>query len=175
VLRRRNPNRKRTSSRFADDPAAPAGDQTSAPDARDSALRLLARREHSARELKRKLEDRGVDEAQATEAIETLANRGLQSDARYAEQLIRTRIAQGYGPIRIEAELRQAGLDGEAIEAAIASAECDWNQLAAEAHAKKFRSPPRGMTERNKQYRFLMSRGFESEQIRRVLKGEVED
>jgi regulatory protein len=142
------------------------------PDARDSALRLLSRREHSARELKRKLEERGVEETEAEAAIEKLAGHGLQSDARYAEQLIRTRISQGYGPIRIEAELRQAGLDGEGIEVAMASADCDWNEQAAAVHTKKFRALPRGMAERNKQYRFLMGRGFASEQIRRVLKGD---
>ena len=144
------------------------------PDARDSALRLLSRREHSARELRRKLEERGVDEGEAEAAVEKLAGKGLQSDDRYAEQLIRTRISQGYGPIRIEAELRQAGLDGEQIDAAIQAAECDWQALAAQVHAKRFRSPASGSAERNKQYRFLMSRGFESDQIRRVLKADPE-
>ncbi len=142
------------------------------PDARDSALRLLSRREHSARELKRKLADRGVESADADAAIEKLAGHGLQSDDRYAEQLIRTRIAQGYGPIRIQAELKMAGLAAEAISQALDAAECDWRELAAQVHAKKFRTGARGMAERNRQYRFLMARGFDGDQIRRVLKGE---
>ncbi len=145
------------------------------PNARDSALRLLSRREHSARELKRKLIDRGVDATDADAAIEKLSGKGLQSDDRYAEQIVRTRIAQGYGPLRIEAELKQAGLSGDQISAALDAAECDWTEQAARSHAKRFQSAPASMAERNRQYRFLMGRGFESEQIRRVLKGDLGD
>jgi regulatory protein len=142
------------------------------PDARDSALRLLSRREHSARELKRKLADRGVESADADAAIEKLAGGGLQSDERYAGQLVRTRVAQGYGPIRIQSELRMAGLSGEAITQALDAAECDWDALALQVHAKKFRTGAKGMAERNRQYRFLMGRGFDGDQIRRALKAD---
>jgi regulatory protein len=145
------------------------------PNARDSALRLLSRREHSARELKRKLIDRGVEATDADAAIETLSSRGFQSDDRYAEQMVRTRITQGYGPLRIEAELKMAGLSGDQISQALEAAECDWLEQAARAHEKRFGAVPTSMAERNRQYRFLMGRGFESDQIRRVLKGEVED
>jgi regulatory protein len=145
------------------------------PNARDSALKLLSRREHSARELKRKLIDRGVEETDADAAIETLSSRGFQSDDRYAEQLVRTRIAQGYGPLRIEAELKMAGLSGDQIATAIEASECDWVEHAARVQAKRFRTLPASMAERNRQYRFLMGRGFGSDQIRRVLKGDLED
>ena len=143
------------------------------PDARNSALRLLSRREHSARELKRKLAQRGVDSDDADAAIEKLASRDLQSDTRYAEQLVRTRVSHGYGPMRIEAELRQAGLSGEQISEAIDAAGCDWFEQAARAREKKFGAIPSSMAERNRQYRFLMSRGFEGDQIRKILKGEM--
>ena len=142
------------------------------PNARDSALKLLSRREHSARELKRKLIDRGVEAPDADAAIETLSSRGFQSDDRYAEQLVRTRVAQGYGPLRIEAELKMAGLSGDQVAAALEAAGCDWTEQAARAHQKRFGKAPSSMAERNRQYRFLMGRGFGSDQIRRVLKGD---
>ncbi len=169
MLRRRNsnfPGRKR-----------PGGDGTDRPppDARNSALKLLSRREHSARELKRKLLDRGIEETDADAAIEKLSGKNLQSDDRYAEQLTRTRITQGYGPQRIEAELKQAGLSGDQISAALDAAECDWTEQAARAHEKRFGHAPASMAERSRQYRFLMGRGFESDQIRQVLKGDPED
>lgn len=145
------------------------------PDARDSALKLLSRREHSARELKRKLLDRGVDESDADAAIEKLSGRDLQSDDRYAEQLVRTRVAQGYGPVRIAADLKMAGLSGDQISAALDAAECDWTEQAARTHQKRFGHVPASMAERSRQYRFLMGRGFDSDQIRRVLKGDLED
>lgn len=89
--------------------------------------------------------------------------------------MLRTRIAQGYGPVRIEAELRQAGLDREAIAAAIGAAQCDWDELAAAVHARKFAAPAASAVQRNRQYRFLMGRGFAGEQIRHALKHDPDD
>src|SRR6185295_823724 len=76
------------------------------PDPKAQALKLLARREHSARELKRKLTARGIGEVDAAAAVADAAADGWQSDTRYAEMLVRSRISQGFGPMRIEAELR---------------------------------------------------------------------
>ena len=47
--------------------------------------------------------------------LEDLVERGLQSDARFAEQLVAARVRRGSGPLRIRAELRRRG----AIETAI--------------------------------------------------------
>ena len=155
----------------------PSKDKTP-PDAATAPARavgLLARREHSARELQRKLEARGYEEADAAKAVEKLGRAGLQSNERYAEQLTRTRIAQGYGPVRIRAELEMSGLSGEQIDAALEASGCDWKQLAADAHARKFGRAPRNGVERMKQNRFLYSRGFDADLIRAVLKGAAEE
>ena len=154
-------------------PRRKAGTDPDPATARDRALRLLTRREHSARDLKRKLKERGFDDEAADHAIGALAGDGLQSNARFAEQLIRTRITQGCGPMRIEADLRQAGLAGDEIDAAMAATECDWAARAIEVHARKFGSAPRSMAERNRHYRFLMSRGFTGDQIRAALKQDL--
>lgn len=145
------------------------------PAAKPQAIKLLARREHSARELKRKLTARGIDEGQADDAIEDLARTGFQSNERYAEQLTRTRIAHGYGPVRIRAELGMSGLSRDQIDAALEASGCDWQQLAVAAHARKFGHAPRNGVERMKQNRFLYSRGFDSDLIRAVLKGAAEE
>jgi regulatory protein len=81
----------------------------------DRALGLLSRREHSARELKRKLSSRGYDAADGDSAIAALNRADYQSDERFAEVLIRQRAANGYGPRHIEAELRQHGIDSRAF------------------------------------------------------------
>jgi len=138
--------------------------------ARQSALRALARREHSARELHYKLKSCGVPEPLAGEVIEDFSARGWQSDQRYAESLLRTRIAHCYGPLRIEAELSAAGLSNALIREAMAAAECDWNDLALQAYQRRFDSAPAGTAEGQKCYRFLAQRGFSSEQIRTVLR-----
>jgi regulatory protein len=145
-----------------DDPAA----------ARNRALRLLARREHTARELKHKLELRGFDEERASEAVDLLTKAGWQSDARYVESFVRNRIQQACGPLRIEAELEAAGVTRELIRETLASAEVDWKELAAAVWARKFGTPPRGASDWQKQYRYLAGRGFDPSQIRAALKGE---
>ena len=143
-------------------------------DPKTQALKLLARREHSARELKRKLAARGVSDDDAAAAVEHAMAENWQSDARYAGMLVRTRIAGGYGPVRIEAELEVAGVPSDQIRAALDEAAVDWRELAAEVHAKKFGRPPKSSTERAKQYRYLQGRGFDAEQISAALKGDAD-
>lgn len=144
-------------------------------DPKAQAVKLLARREHSARELKRKLTARGIPEEQAATTVAEIADAGYQSDARYAEMLVRSRVAQGYGPVRIGAELQMAGLSSDEIRGALDGAGVDWRELAVETHARKFGTPPRSSAERAKQYRFLQGRGFDGSQISAALKGEAGD
>jgi regulatory protein len=147
---------------------APRGNRTP----RETALRALTRREHSAAELKRKLERRGHDQVAAAGAVDELSRRGLQSDARFAEMLVRSRVAQGFGPARIEAELEAAGVAPLEIAAAIAAAEADWRALCVDARARRFKGAADGPADWQKQYRFLAGRGFEPEQIYAALKSE---
>lgn len=142
--------------------------------ARLKAMRLLGRREHSARQLSRKLKAKGVESAVADEVIGSLADSGWQSDPRYAEALIRSRIAQGHGPLRIRAELSVAGLDESLIREALDAADCDWTALAVETQARKFGSLPTSLADQQKQYRGLAQRGFTGEQIRAALKGDFD-
>ena len=143
--------------------------------ARDSALRALGRREHSAEQLRRKLESRGYDESTAAEAVGELSERGWQSDSRFAEMLIRSRVSQGYGRMYIEGNLRVAGVPDAEAAAVLEAADCDWTQAAIDLHARKFGAAPETMADRNKQYRYLASRGFTSDQIRKAMKGAVPD
>lgn len=142
--------------------------------AQNSALRSLGRREHSAAQLKAKLEFRGYDDETVEQTVEKLTEKGWQSDARYAELLVRSRVAQGYGPVRIEAELSVAGIPDAEIAAALDAAECNWTELAQSVQQRKFGSLPENMAERHKQYRYLAGRGFAPEQIFAVLRGDLD-
>jgi regulatory protein len=142
-------------------------------DPKTQALKLLARREHSARELKRKLASRGIADDEAAAAVAHAGAEGWQSDARYAALLVRSRVSQGYGPVRIQAELAVAGVPAEQIRAALAAAEVDWHALAAGQLARKFGAPPQSAGERAKQYRYLQGRGFDGSQIGAALKGDA--
>jgi len=72
----------------------------------DSALRLLTRREHGAIELNDKLIQKGFDSAEVKDAIDACQRLGLQSDERFVENYSRSRIRQGYGPLKISQELK---------------------------------------------------------------------
>ena len=49
-------------------------------------------------------------------AIKQLKEEGLQSDQRFTEAYIRMRARRGFGPQRIELELRERGIEDEMIE-----------------------------------------------------------
>lgn len=136
---------------------------------RDKAVALLARREHSRLELKRKLQQREYPREFIEQALDELIAEGLLSEARYAEALVHSRINRGFGPLRILAEAAEAGADEALIQQALASADIEWQALAVEAHAKRFTKPAKTAAERIKQARFLSGRGFSSEIVRSVV------
>ena len=142
--------------------------------ARERALRALGRREHSARELTNKLTHDGLDKGNAAEVVGELSESGWQSDERYAGLLTRSRIAQGYGPLRIRAELSTRGVDEALIRAALEEAEPDWPDIVARIHDRRYSKPPTSPKERAGRYRYLASRGFTSSQVASVL-GSVVD
>jgi regulatory protein len=136
------------------------------------ALALLGRREHSRRELVDKLGRHGADATDIEAALENLRERGLQSDPRFAELLVRSRIAQGHGPIRLLAELRQHGIDETVARQAIDAQSPDWPALAAMLCARRFRGAPASHAERVKRANFLARRGFPPAIARDVSTGD---
>ncbi|MDD3762377.1 MAG: regulatory protein RecX [Nevskiales bacterium] len=149
----------------------PPNKDLSAEGARNTALRVLARREHSAAQLGAKLRQRGHDEHTVRQTLEQLDGAGWLSDQRYTEMLVRNRVAQGYGPLRIRADLQAAGVSDALAREALDAAEVDWLERAAAAHARRFEGPATTAKQWQQQYRFLAGRGFESGQIRSILKG----
>lgn len=138
--------------------------------ARAHALRVLGRREHSARELEHKLGHAGLAREAAAEVVQELGEGGWQSDARYAGLLTRSRISQGYGPLRITAELSARGVDEGLIRAALKEADCDWTALILSVYERRYKQPAETSKEHASRYRFLAARGFTSGQIRVVMK-----
>ena len=144
-----------------------------AADVRLAAMNLLARREHSRRELRDKL-GRRFGQAGAIDIIEEqvqrLADENLQSDARFAKSYVRQRSERGYGPLRLDAELRERGIDDADVDEALAVAEVDWRALAARVLEKKFggRSAP-DLREKSRRLRFLQYRGFAADHYRHLL------
>lgn len=161
---------RRFDSRETSEPAAADAKSIEA-----AAVRLLARREHSIEELKRKLVSRGHEEAQVGAIVEKLLSKRLVSDERFAAGMVRHRAQRGQGPIRIRAELREQGVADAVIEQEFETAGVDWNQLAADVRRRKFgAAPPGDFRLRAKQARFLQYRGFSADQISAALGGSEE-
>lgn len=136
-------------------------DQSAPPDAYQKALELLVRREHSRRELGRKLTARGIDRDAADAAMDKLAGQGFQNEQRFAEMLARSRASGGHGPIRIRAELAMHGLAREIIENAL-DCDTDWAESARALLARRYSAADlTDPAKRRKAVEFLLRRGFE--------------
>ena len=138
--------------------------------ARRRALGLLARREHSRTELRAKLVRSGHGRAEAERAVEDLANRGLVSDARFAEAFVRSRIERGGGPLRIRRDLEARGVEPSIVGRLLDPDDEEWEARARGAREKRFGAArPAGRSEAARQARFLLGRGFTRGQVRRAI------
>ena len=132
---------------------------------------MLARREHSEQELCRKLIARGFDVEYVPDVVTELKQKGLQSDHRFTDSYITSRIGKGSGPLRIAQELRQRGVADEIIEETMLGHKQEWRDQLEAVREKKFgKEVPASYKERAKQSRFLQYRGFSSDQIRELFR-----
>ena len=140
---------------------------------RAAALVLLAGRDFGTQELGRRLHQRGFDASRVAAVIDALVAEGLLNDGRFAEIFIAQRLRRGQGPLRMRLELRERGVPDDLIEAALVSADADWDRCAREVRARRFGvTMPGDYRQRAKQARFLQYRGFSAEQIRAAFGGD---
>ena len=136
-----------------------------------AALDLLACREHSRRELERKLGTRGFSAELITPTLDALEESGELASARFTESFIRARAAKGQGPARIRAELAERGIDREQAAELLQRAGIDWAAIASSVRDKRFGAErPSDFKERARQTRFLEYRGFDGAQIGSAMK-----
>lgn len=139
-------------------------------------IEALSRREYSRLELYRKLM-RSLAEGETADDVEgvlrTLEERGYLSDERYAVSRVRGR-ASRYGNRRLAMELNMMGVDPETVTEALNEVDDEYARARA-LWEKRFGSPPEDRRERDRQVRFLASRGFGFDIINRVVHAEVED
>jgi len=139
-------------------------------DLREAALRLLARREHSAQELSRKLRRKGWPDRLVAEGIGDLAEAGLQSDERFAESFVRSRAEKSYGPVRIRAELGERGIDRALSDRALAALQFDWLAQAAKWYERRFGvDEASDFKEKQRRRQALARRGFDESVLRELI------
>ena len=138
---------------------------------RKKAMDLLARREHSAQELRQKLVSRDYDDTAINTVIRELQSEGLQSDIRYTEAFIRQRFNAGMGPLKIRFELRQKGIDDAIAETFLDPLSDRWDESMKQQRSRRFGEEiPEDYAERMKQARFLQNRGFSPESVMRLFR-----
>ena len=141
---------------------------------RDRALRLLARREYARVELQRKLAPLAESSEQLGLLLDDLQARRLLSDERYAEMRVTTRAGR-FGNARLADEMRRQGVADEVVAEALAASDDELSRAQAVWVKKYGNLPVTDVAEKAKRMRFLASRGFSAESIRRVVRGDFDD
>jgi regulatory protein len=142
----------------------------------DRALDLLALRARSTRELRRHLIKKGEEEAHVDAAIARLTTLGLLDDAAYARQFARAKATgPGFSRRRLQAELARRGVAREIADAAIAEVfaddEVNADEILDRVAEKKLRTLAKldPDTRRRRLYAFLARRGYDVDDIRKVI------
>jgi regulatory protein len=139
---------------------------------KDVALKLLARREHSQKELQQKLQKKGFSLKLIPIVLQQLIEENWQSDERFADCYIRSRINAGFGPLRIFFELNQRGVNAILIEKYLKQDNNQfWMNQLQRVFAKRFAVIKDDCVTSAKCYQFLQRRGFTHDRIMQLLKG----
>ena len=152
------------------------------PSLKGRALRLLSMREYSRAELERRLKNHAPDPGPLTRALDELEAKGFIDAQRVVESVVHRRAGK-LGAARIQHELQNKGLDAGLVRDAVARlqatelgrARAVWNKKFGGVPATSSAAGVAGAQERTRQMRFLASRGFGGDTIRRVLSQSSDD
>jgi regulatory protein len=133
-------------------------------------LRLLARREHSQRELIDKLALRGYKTHEVVPVLNNFEAQNWQDDSRFANSFARQRIENGYGPLRIRYELLQRGIAEFDLDALLEEYPDGWQSQLLAVYQRKYSAVSElSQAEWGKRSRFLYQRGFTAEMIKKLF------
>jgi regulatory protein len=137
---------------------------------KNSALGYLARRDYSRLELYQKLIAKGLLSDTVNQVLDDLQAQGYQSDERFAEMFIRSRMNAGDGPFKIKISLRGKGICDSLALAVIDKMQIDWFERVKILQKKRFGDlPAEDLTETTKRIRYLKSKGFYQDHIEAVI------
>ena len=148
----------------------------------DRALNMLALRARSANELRRSLIRKGEPTDQVEVAVERLLRAGFLDDASFARQFARSRVlGAGFSRHRLHVELARRGVEREVASAAIdeifADERVDEAGTLERVAKKKLETLARldQRTQRRRLYAYLARRGYDSDDVGRVVRSLVQD
>ena len=145
-----------------------------APSVKARAVSLLAQREYSRQELTDKLTAAQASPEEIEQALAQLEAKGLVNDARVVETLVNRRSGK-LGASRLRQELQAKGVSAELVAETMAGLKGSELARAQAVWQKKFGQLAATSAERNKQARFLASRGFSGDVVRQVVAGLSDD
>ena len=145
-----------------------------APSVKARAVSLLAQREYSRQELSDKLTAAQASPEEVEQALAQLEAKGLVDDARVVETLVNRRSGK-LGATRLRQELQAKGVSAELVAETMAGLKGTELARAQAVWQKKFGQLAATSAERNKQARFLASRGFSGDVVRQVVAGLSDD
>jgi regulatory protein len=135
-----------------------------------SAMGMLAGREYLRTQLATKLENKFDNSPLIPAVLDQLAHENLQSDLRFIEAFIRSRISRGQGYTRIRLDLKSRGAEPILVDQLLNEVDVDWFELAKATAQQKFgNNQPIDAREKAKRIRFLQYRGFSFDQISYAL------
>lgn len=155
---------------ISDEKIAQLQDQDGQESAYQQALQFLNYRQRSQAEVRKNLQTHQVSEQIIASVLERLRNNGLVNDQSFAQNWVENRIEfRPRGKRALVMELRQHGLDDEAIDQAIEN--IDEEQLAYQAAVKQVwkLDTKDWQTFRQKLSNFLLRRGFNFDVINPVV------
>jgi len=142
--------------------------------AKNYALSVLARREHTEKEIFNKLYRKfpDFDPILFNSLISELVGAGYLSEQRFCESYIRSRINKGFGCDRIEKELKEKGLSSSLVFSYLEEYQnqsIDEYSNVYRVWRKKFKIEPLTFRDRVKQSNFLRYRGFSAGEIDKLF------
>ena len=132
--------------------------------------KYLSIREHSKLELQNKLYQKGHDLDNIRDCIDEFSSKDIQSDIRFTEEFIRSKLKKNKGPRLISSELVSRGITDSIINKKISEISYqEWCTVAFLALKKKLNGSSVSIEDKDKIYSFLISRGFEHKMIKYAI------
>lgn len=138
------------------------------------ALAMLSRRDMSRSEFITKLIAAEYSKEDVEAVADWCASEGFLNEARFAEGNAR-RLGVKYGARRVGATLKQKGVPEEVVAETMAALKDTELARAQALWLRKFHEPASDSNERNRQIRYLQSRGFGFDVIKKVITGVVDE
>ena len=132
------------------------------------AVTLLGKNLKTKHQMKKYLVDKGYSEQIVNYVLEKLCEYNYINDENYAKLYVRS-IKNKFGKIKIRNELKLKGVSDKNIDLALADFESEEEVIFNLAN-KWLKDKPASYENLSKLYRFLLSKGFDYEEVSRVVK-----